>query len=183
MGYCGGMTTVKNFVREVRPFDHQGHEHRFETPPGKQAQVDCAHFKARFTDEPSTEQVIWLAEVANGRRHGTTNLIVREAFIQERATLQSLPAGAFNQMLNLERRITRDGMVSNGKSVYVATLAEIITSLLKAVRKGSLTRRIKYLTRTSLLIIDEVGYLPLEKGGANLFFQLINARYERGAMI
>lgn len=73
--------------------------------------------------------------------------------------------------------------IKAGKSVYVATLAEIITSLLKADREGSLIRRIKYLTRTSLLIIDEVGYLPLEKGGANLFFQLINARYERGAMI
>jgi len=73
--------------------------------------------------------------------------------------------------------------VKAGKSVYVATLAEIISSLLKADREGALTRRIKFLTRTALLIIDEVGYLPLEKGGANLFFQLINARYERGAMI
>jgi DNA replication protein DnaC len=33
------------------------------------------------------------------------------------------------------------------------------------------------------MIIDEVGYLPVQKGGANLFFQLINARYERGAVI
>ncbi len=73
--------------------------------------------------------------------------------------------------------------IKAGKSVYVATLAEIITSLLKAEREGTLTRRIKHLTRTALLIIDEVGYLPLEKGGASLFFQLINARYERGAMI
>jgi len=73
--------------------------------------------------------------------------------------------------------------IKAGKSVYVATLAEIIASLLKAEREGTLVRRIKYLTRAALLIIDEVGYLPLEKGGANLFFQLINARYERGAMI
>jgi DNA replication protein DnaC len=73
--------------------------------------------------------------------------------------------------------------IKAGRSAYVATLAEIITSLLKAEREGWLPRRIKHLTRTSLLVIDEVGYLPLEKGGANLFFQLINARYERGAMI
>lgn len=73
--------------------------------------------------------------------------------------------------------------IKAGKSVYVATLAEIISSLLKAEREGMLAHRIKFLTRTALLIIDEVGYLPLEKGGANLFFQLINARYERGAMI
>ena len=35
----------------------------------------------------------------------------------------------------------------------------------------------------ALLIIDEVGYLPIEQGGANLFFQLINARYEKGATV
>jgi DNA replication protein DnaC len=73
--------------------------------------------------------------------------------------------------------------IKQGKSVYLATLAEIITSLTKADREGTLVQRIRFLTRTALLIIDEVGYLPLEKAGANLFFQLINARYEKGAII
>ena len=35
----------------------------------------------------------------------------------------------------------------------------------------------------ALLIVDEIGYLPITSGGANLFFQLVNARYEKGAMI
>jgi len=73
--------------------------------------------------------------------------------------------------------------IKQGKSVYLATLAEIISSLIKAEREGTLSQRISFLTRASLLIIDEVGYLPLEKSGGNLFFQLINARYEKGAMI
>lgn len=70
-----------------------------------------------------------------------------------------------------------------GKSVYFTTLAELITSLAKAEREGQLATRVRYLLRPSLLIVDELGYLPLERGGANLFFQLVNARYERGAMI
>lgn len=70
-----------------------------------------------------------------------------------------------------------------GRSVYFATLAEVIASLIKAQREGELAARLRYLCRPALLIIDEVGYLPLEAGGANLFFQLVNARYERGAMI
>ena len=37
--------------------------------------------------------------------------------------------------------------------------------------------------RVSLLIIDEIGFLPITPGGAGLFFQLVNARYEKGAMI
>jgi len=73
--------------------------------------------------------------------------------------------------------------IKQGKSVYLATLAEIIASLIKAEREGTLVQRIRFLTRAALLIIDEVGYLPLEKAGANLFFQLVNARYEKGAMI
>ena len=73
--------------------------------------------------------------------------------------------------------------VKAGKSVYFATLAEIIASLAKAEQQGQLTQRIRFLTRNALLIVDEIGYLPLTQGGANLFFQLINARYERGAMI
>ncbi len=73
--------------------------------------------------------------------------------------------------------------VKAGKSVYFATLAEIITSLAKAEREGQLPQRIRFLTRNALLVVDEIGYLPLTQGGANLFFQLINARYERGAMI
>ena len=73
--------------------------------------------------------------------------------------------------------------VKAGKSVYFATLAEIIDSLAKAEREGKLKQRIAYIARPALLIIDEVGYLPVRQGGANLFFQLINARYERGAVI
>jgi DNA replication protein DnaC len=46
-----------------------------------------------------------------------------------------------------------------------------------------LRERIRFLCRTSLLIVDEIGYLPVIPGGGNLFFQLVNARYERGAMI
>ena len=73
--------------------------------------------------------------------------------------------------------------VKAAKSVYFGTLAEIIASLEKAEREGGLQARIRFLARNALLIVDEIGYLPLSKGGANLFFQLVNARYERGAMI
>jgi len=73
--------------------------------------------------------------------------------------------------------------VRAGRSVYFAQLADIVDSLAKADREGRLRERIRYLCRASLLIIDEIGYLPLSAGAGNLFFQLVNARYERGAMI
>ena len=73
--------------------------------------------------------------------------------------------------------------VKAGRSVYFASLADIISALAKAEREGQLRERIRFLCRTSLLIVDEIGYLPVIPGGGNLFFQLVNARYERGAMI
>ncbi len=73
--------------------------------------------------------------------------------------------------------------VKAGKSVYFSTLAEIIASLAKAEREGQLRERIRFLSRASLLVVDEIGYLPVTPGGGNLFFQLVNARYEKGAMI
>ena len=73
--------------------------------------------------------------------------------------------------------------VRAGKSVFFSTLADIVTALANAEHAGQLKERLTFYARNSLLIIDEIGYLPLQSGGANLFFQLINARYERGALI
>jgi transposase len=241
LGYAGGYTAVKDFLRSVRPTAPAGFEVRFETPPGRQAQVDFAHFRTVFTDEPSTERVVWLFslvlghsrmlwgrfvpqqdlqtllrchaaafealqgtpteilydrmrtvfsredpeaghivynrtlvefarhygylpkacqayraktkgkverpfryiredfflgrsfrnlgdlndqfrqwldQVANVRIHATTHRVVSEHFAEERPRLQPLPAGPFQAVLRLERRITRDGMVSVDGNLY-----------------------------------------------------------------
>ena len=73
--------------------------------------------------------------------------------------------------------------VKAGRSVYFSTLADIIASLAKAEREGCPRERIRWLARAALLIVDEIGYLPVVPGGGNLFFQLVNARYEKGSMI
>ena len=73
--------------------------------------------------------------------------------------------------------------VKAGRSVYFATLADLVGSLAKAEREGTLRERLRFLCRPQLLVVDEIGYLPVIPGGGNLFFQLVNARYERGAMI
>jgi transposase len=66
LGYTGGYTAVKDFLRTVRPKALQAFERRFETPPGKQAQVDFAYFRTAFTDEPSAERIVWLFSLVLG---------------------------------------------------------------------------------------------------------------------
>jgi transposase len=241
LGYSGGYTVVKDFLREIRPRLGAGYEVRFETPAGRQAQVDFAHFRTEFTDEAGVERIVWLFtmvlghsrmlwgrfvlhqdmqtllrchtaafdafdgvpteilydrmrtvfsrddveaghivynttlrafaahygfqpkackayraktkgkverpyryvredfflartfqnlddlnmqfrdwldEVANRRTHATTRRVVTEHFAEEQPRLQKLPAGPFQAVLRLERRITRDGMISLGGNLY-----------------------------------------------------------------
>jgi DNA replication protein DnaC len=73
--------------------------------------------------------------------------------------------------------------IERGYRVLFTTAAALITSLTRAVAEGRLDDRLKVYTMPRLLIIDEIGYLPIDRAGANLFFQLISRRYERGPMI
>jgi DNA replication protein DnaC len=70
-----------------------------------------------------------------------------------------------------------------GYRVLFTTAAGLIAGLTRALTEGRLEERLKLYTVPRLLIIDEIGYLPIDRAGANLFFQLISRRYERGPMI
>ena len=71
----------------------------------------------------------------------------------------------------------------SGRRVYYGALADLITSLEEAKTAGQLGRRLNILTYPSLLVIDEIGYLPVSQSGAMFFFQLINRRYERASTV
>ena len=72
----------------------------------------------RNLDDLNAQLRRWLDTVANPRRHATTGRIVLEHFVEEKAQLGALPAGPFNAVLTLDRRVTRDGMVSVGGNLY-----------------------------------------------------------------
>lgn len=73
--------------------------------------------------------------------------------------------------------------IERGYRVLFTTAAAMIATLTRALAEGRLEDKLKGYTVPRLLIIDEIGYLPIERAGANLFFQLISRRYERGPMI
>jgi transposase len=66
MGYAGGYTRLTDFLRGVRPPRRPVFERRFETPPGRQAQVDFAQFRVEFTDEPGVTRILWLFTMVLG---------------------------------------------------------------------------------------------------------------------
>lgn len=73
--------------------------------------------------------------------------------------------------------------VEAGYSVLFLTLEALMTRLTKAVNENRLERSLQQLVYPKVLIIDEVGYLPLSRLEASLFFRLVVRRYERASLI
>jgi DNA replication protein DnaC len=121
-----------------------------------------------FSFQPSLDrqQILALAELNFVERHQVVHLLG--------------PPGTGKSHLALALGIEA---VKAGHSVHFSTLAELIASLTRAEREQALRERVRYLSRHSLLIVDEIGYLPVGGSGGNLFFQLVNACYEKTAMI
>lgn len=70
-----------------------------------------------------------------------------------------------------------------GHSVLFTTAIDVINAMSAAKAAGRLKAELKRYLRPEILILDELGYLPIDKHGANLLFQVISHRYERGSMI
>ena len=73
--------------------------------------------------------------------------------------------------------------VKDGLSTYFTTAADLIDDLKLYASQGRLKERLKKLCRYQVLIVDEIGYLPMERKDANLIFQLVSRRYERSSLI
>jgi IstB-like ATP binding protein len=70
-----------------------------------------------------------------------------------------------------------------GYSVLFASAIDVINTLTAAKSAGRLKQDLKKYTKPALLILDELGYLPIDKASADLLFQVISLRYEQGAII
>jgi DNA replication protein DnaC len=70
-----------------------------------------------------------------------------------------------------------------GHAVLFASAIDVINTLAAAKSAGRLKQEIKKYAKPTLLILDEIGYLPIDKSGADLLFQVISARYEKGSTL
>ena len=70
-----------------------------------------------------------------------------------------------------------------GHSVLFATAIDVINTLAAAQAAGRLKAELKKYTRPAVLILDELGFLPIDKAGADLLFQVLSQRYEQGPLV
>jgi DNA replication protein DnaC len=76
-----------------------------------------------------------------------------------------------------------EASIRAGQAAYFMTAHDLVNDLGRAYREGRLDRRMKVYLAPKVLVIDEMGYLPMDTLGATIFFQLVSARYERGSII
>lgn len=121
-----------------------------------------------FTAQPSAERplVMHLAQLAWVEEHANVCLIG--------------PPGTGKSHLAIALGIKA---CQHGHRVAFATAQQWVSRLEEAQERNTLDQELKRLERYQLLIVDEVGYLPLERQAANLLFALVSRRYERGSVV
>ncbi len=102
-------------------------------------------------------------------------------FVRAKSNIALLgPPGVGKTMLAVALAI---GACQAGYSIYFTTLDDMVRRLRTAEAAGRFNRQLAAYLRPAVLVVDEVGYLPLDRTEANMVFQLVSRRYERGTMI
>ena len=102
-------------------------------------------------------------------------------FVTERANVALLgPPGVGKTMIAVGLAIAA---CQAGFSIYFTTLDDMVRQLAEAESTGRFAKKLQTYLKPSVLVLDEVGYLPLSRDEANMVFQLISRRYERGSVI
>lgn len=150
-------------------------EHQTRTQRGIERRVKAARFPVEKTLDTFNWQ--WPAEL--DRQHIEHLATLR--FVKDAGNVVFVgPVGVGKT--HLATAIGLSACRKGYKVLYCNTI-EAINDLIAAQKQGHLKEAMKRYTAPHLLVLDELGYLPIDKTGANLLFQIISQRYERGSIV
>lgn len=164
LGYRGSYTILRERVRDLRPPELHGYEHRFETPPGQQAQVDFAYFRLAFTEAPWRSVVVWLFTMVLGF---SRYLVGRFVLRQNLETFLRCHLEAFSQIGGVPREILYDrlraaviGSDTDGRAIFHPVLLDLARHFgfipracqpYRAKTKGKVERPYRYIRQDFFL--------------------------------
>jgi transposase len=164
MGYEGGYTAVTDFLRTVRPSAPKPFERRFETPPGRQAQMDFAEFTVEFSDEPGVVRKVWLFSMILGHSRWLWGRFVASQNLQ---SVLRCHIGAFEAIGGVPEEILYDRMKTAvigeddaGVVIYNAALVALLNHYgavpracrpYRAKTKGKIERPFRYIRQDFFL--------------------------------
>lgn len=134
---------------------------------------------ARFPFVKTLEQFNWLWPKKINRAQ-VQNLF-RLSFLKDKANVIFM-GGAGLGKTHLATALAYEGCLA-GHSVLFTTAIDIVNTLVAAQSAQRLKAELKKYTSPSIVLVDELGYLPIDKTGADLLFQVFSARYETGSTI
>ena len=130
---------------------------------------------------PAGQRISFNFKVIPSLNKVLTMQLARGEFIDRRANIIALgPSGTGKTHIALGLGLAA---CQKGRKVRFTTAAALVHELIEAVDERRLQRLQKQLVSQDLLIIDELGFVPLSKTGAELLFEIISQRYERGSII
>ena len=177
LGYQGGRTAVTDFVAAVRPREATSFEHRFETAPGEQAQVDFAQFKVVFAEQPEQVQVVWLFSMVLGHCRYLFGRFVMRANLE---AVVGWHVAAFAEFAGVPREVLYDRMKTvvlgeddEGEIRYHPTLLDVaahygfgprVCAAYRAKTKGKVERPFRYVREDFFLAsqFDNLRHLNAE---------------------
>lgn len=134
---------------------------------------------ARFPVVKTLEQFNWAWPKKINRPH--VQSLFRLAFLKDKANVIFM-GGAGLGKTHLATALAHEACLA-GHSVLFATAIDIVNTLTAAQLAQRLKAELKKYTHPSVVLIDELGYLPIDKTGADLLFQVFSQRYETGSTI
>ena len=164
LGYKGGYTILTDFLRDARPPRRSEFERRFETPPGRQAQVDFAEFSVTFDDAPGVVRKVWLFAMVLGCSRwlwgrfcaGQDQLTVLRCHIDAFAAMD----GAASEILYDRMKTAVIGEDSDGVVIYNPSLVALLNHYgavpracrpYRAKTKGKVERPFRYVRQDFFL--------------------------------